>query len=329
MHPEVPGHYSEDMELGRWSRNNTRHSLSSSTVQRRAGVCSDFLAYLSSCCGLEEMDSASYYLKRSLSAVTDTSTALGSPRAVRRHPRDLRLPTLQELKAWLDHLREARGPVAYYMGKTAVEVGLRADEIIHLREDQLPPLPLDGQKQAKMPIRYGTKGLRKPQDPAKTGKERSVYIPTEFLVELHRFKDTTRKAMVHRLKNKSDDWKEPNELFFSEKTGKKYSYKRFYEIWKSVPLPFSEYSPHIARHAWACYTLIDKMGEDLKILVRNSNADHAAVDRLIANIVRIWISGQLGHVDEKTTDMYIQWVRETPALKAFTDNWWDYLNAPL
>lgn len=73
--------------------------------------------------------------------------------------------------------------------------------------------------------------------------------------------------MVYWLKKKSEDWKELNELFFFEKIGKKYLYKCFYEIWKSVLFLFLEYFLYIVCYVWVCYMLIDKMGEDFKNFV--------------------------------------------------------------
>ncbi|MEJ5977579.1 hypothetical protein WG901_13095 [Novosphingobium sp. PS1R-30] len=236
---------------------------------------------------------------------------------------------MDETKAWLTHLQKHKGLGASLMAKMSVGVGLRADEIIHFREEQLPPLPTDGRKEVKMTVCYGTKGQRSPQDLSKRGKERSVLISTDLLIELHLFRDTTRKLTIRRVSQRLNDWEPPEELFFSGKTGRAFSYKRFYEIWKCGPIPFAAFSPHIGRHMWACYTLITKMAEDFEIITKLKGPSHAAVDQLIANMIRIWITPQLGHVDEKTTLMYILWVREVPDLVSFQDQWWDYLNEPL
>jgi hypothetical protein len=101
------------------------------------------------------------------------------------HPQWLRLPTLDELRTWLEELEDRHGRTPHLMAKAAVGIGLRAEEVILLQADQVPPIPSGMAKEATMKICYGTKGGRDPLDPDRRGKARNVRVRRELLIQTY------------------------------------------------------------------------------------------------------------------------------------------------
>ena len=322
--------YQEDMASGEWSRLK-KHKLSASTINRRLVTTIDFLNYAvkRKFRGPFEVEfttiSAPTAVRAPRSKGADTTTPQRAGK-VRAHPKHLRLPTLDETAKWLADLRSKHGITPHLMAKTVVGLGLRADEVGMLRLSQLPKIPSATVKTVTMEICFGTKGGRNPHDPEKRGKARDVRIQIELLKELHGYASGHRRLCLSVFEKQNPGEEHPQQLFLSKNTGKPLSYSRFYELWTSPALPFEHFSPHIGRHIWACYTLIEKIREEIELSVGVSGPIAHIASNLHQNLIETWISTQLGHVDQATSDMYLNWVTDHIDPQSHHASWFDYLN---
>ena len=304
-HGQLTEKYQGDMTSGRWSRLHKGKALSPSTINRRMGTVVDFQRFAAhhGYRGPFKVETRDVLTPRYDPRRRNAEQRVGK---VRQHPTYLRLPTMEEIASWLTELKATRGRTAYFLAKTAVGIGLRPQEVLLLRREQVPDLPTKQAKTAKMEICYGTKGGRDPQDPEKRGKKRIVRVPIELLKDLHDYITGHRKLCLRRFEQINPLDPAPKELFLSKYTGRPLGYDRFYEMWKSPKsLPFKAFSPHLARHIWACYTLVEKNHEQNE-LIRGTHGSLSSIsDQLHETLIRTWISPQLGHVDDRTSGMYL------------------------
>ena len=166
-------------------------------------------------------------------------------------------------------------------------------------------------------IRHGTKGGRTPNDPEKNGKERPIRVPVDFLMELHGYARGHRmlclKAYRELAKKMGSALPPPKQLFLSRHTGRPYSYGRFHALWTSTLVPFKGFSPHLGRHTWAFYTLLEKIREQARLstgvdgplsgfvagLTRIVNRDIHPASTRSCRSVDLHDVHQLGHRDDR------------------------------
>jgi integrase len=133
-----------------------------------------------------------------------------------------------------------------------------------------------------------------------------------LLKDWHGYITGHRKLCLVRFRKQYPDTPAPKELFLSKYTGMPLGYDRFYDLRKSsAALPFKEFSPHLARHAWACYTLVEKIREEVSLSAGVDGPVSGLAGNLHQNLIETWISTQLGHVDQRTSERYLQWSRIT------------------
>jgi integrase len=323
---QVLEHYQGDMASGKWARINKGKPLSPATINRRMLSVTDFLKFAAQQGHRPpfEVEYTDVLDPRDIRRRSLTPRRVGK---VRQHPKHLRLPTLDEISTWLNELHTKHGRTPSLIAKAAIGIGLRAEEVLLLRVDQVPKVPPAPAGTARMEICFGTKGGRDPQDPNKRGKPRNVRVPVDLLKDIHGYITGHRKLCLVRFRNQYPNAPAPKELFLSKYTGRPLGYDRFYDLWKSpASLPFKEFSPHLARHIWACYTLIEKIREEVSLSIGVDGPLSGLAANLHQNLIETWISTQLGHVDPRTSEMYLQWVTEQLNLESHRVSWWDFLN---
>jgi integrase len=318
--------YVGDMIAGRWSKRNKGTIPQPSTINRRLLYVSDFL-YFAAKSGQRDPFQLHFEKVRDPRTGEECGWRQGN---VRHHPRSLRVPTHEELSRWLTALEHNRGRSPYLMAKTVIRLGLRAEETILLRAEQVPPVPADRNRgSVEMWIRHGTKGGRTPNDPEKNGKERPIRVPVDFLMELHGYARGHRmlclKAYRESAKKMGSALPPPKELFLSRHTGRPYSYGRFHALWTSTLVPFKGFSPHLGRHTWAFYTLLEKIREQARLSTGVDGPLSGFVAGLTQSLIETYIQPQLGHVDPSTSTMYTNWVTEMIDLMPTVSAWWDHL----
>ncbi len=128
-------HYQGEMNAGRWSLLERGRPLSPSTINRRMGTACDFLEFAADRGWREPIVVQLESVRRPDVPSRTTQARVGR---MRRHPKELRLPTLVELNDWMIGLTRQSGSTAGLMVRTATLVGLRPDEVRLLRSNQLP-----------------------------------------------------------------------------------------------------------------------------------------------------------------------------------------------
>lgn len=341
--------YQGDMKCGSYSVR--KKPLAPSTINRRMSTVGDFLTF-GATFGLRQPFEVGYETIFNPKAERRTSgnqyeicRRIGR---VRDDPDDLRLPTRLEMKNWLDGIKAGHpglvGITAYLMCRSAVETGMRAEEVVMFRADQLPnPNNKDRNKpdaqSISIKICFGTKGGRKAGDPEKRGKARSIPMGRDWLGRLHDYKRITREVALRKFRKLNPGKADPKELFLSPYTGESYSYERFREFWVQSGLqiktiPYVGWSPHGGRHAWACYQVLEQLNTELDRLkidaALTGGAGHVPsvtwVNQMAGTLIDQFIRPVLGHVSEKTTERYLRWLRRQVEAEHYTKQWSHWLD---
>ncbi|WP_281995195.1 hypothetical protein [Ruegeria faecimaris] len=315
-------HYQGQMCSGHWSLRVVGKPLSSSTINRRMAYVSDFLEY-SALHGLRLPFETE---RRRIRFYPTQDFLMARAGRVRQHPRDLRLPSPNEIGRWLGGMEKRFGPSIALAAKTAIRLGLRPDEVVNLPLNGLPKVPIDRSRATvKMTIIFGTKGGRRIGDSEKKGKPRRINVPVDLLIELHAYARVRRKKLLAKFRKRNPGEKAPKKLFLTDTAGTTLSYHWFYKVWvASQPLPFDGFSPHLARHIWACFTLKEKIQQEIEISSSDALVSQVA-PYLHQTLVDVYLRPQLGHIDTRTSDMYLAWLSDDADLLNLRDSWVSFL----
>ncbi len=317
--------YRKALSTGAWSD----RPLAPSTIKRRMRTASEFLMFVRAPIRPDPQFISGFKVGMVTGRLAQDQSAKLSRdyRAQgRQQPARLRLPTKVEIRVWLTELKARHGITPHLLAKSIFGLGLRAEEALLLRTDQVPDVPTRSVPSVTMQICFGTKGQRIPGDPEKLGKARSVQVPVPLLKDIHSYISIHRKLCLKQYGRGNPGKSLPQEIFLSKHTGEALSYSRFYEIWRTPTPPFKHFSPHIGRHTWACYTLIEKLKEVADLNSQRDETLTAISANLGESLIDIWIRPQLGHVDSRTTSLYLRWVAEAFEEVSLVSSWFDYLD---
>lgn len=318
--------YQKEMQQGSWSAQG--RALAPSTINGRVQEACNFLAWAHARGSRDEFVVPTTTIKVTLHSATSSHGHRAREVEVREgkvrpQPRTLRLPTDDEVRKWLNAVRIKRGPTKALMAELILKTAVRREEAAGWRIDTLPEDPntwnLIGD-QVSVSIKYGAKGADYGSDAGdKIGPERTIFIPLELANKLHEYRRGARmaarakwvKAAPTKGELLSRRSKPSPHLFLSEATGQRITAKSLYEAWTAVgALPYIGWSPHLGRHYWACKTLLHEAKKRHEFM--KSNMGKVPVDWITANStsdIQILIKPQLGHVDQRTSEMYLTWVR--------------------
>lgn len=236
---------------------------------------------------------------------------------VASEPREVEIPQMAKIEAW-----RAQVPVTYADQRayqlligSILEMGLRREEAALLRDSDIPdPKDVKPGPWQILTIRYGTKGMRTPGDPEKKGKPRKVKVATEWLETLNIYRRTGapwgRRAALARFREANPGKPAPKELFLKPRDGTPVSREYVRLLWNEVAeRPHPGWSPHAGRHFYACRMLAALIERDRR---RAKIQGHELLPHLdaLGRGALLELSEFLGHVDPKTTDVYLRWVRE-------------------
>ncbi|MBB5713075.1 site-specific integrase [Sphingomonas xinjiangensis] len=247
----------------------------------------------------------------------------------RQHPSRLRLPSKQELDLWLAEVLARAGPTLHLAIRHIINTGCRLMETALVREWQVPdPDTVDLHRPARMEIFYGAKGGREVGDPDLKGAPRSLRFKRQHLVDLDRYRRLRRKKTLAVFKERNPGEPLPPQLFLSERTGKPITSQAIYRAWhNTATAPFPGWSPHLGRHTFACHTLLELLEEDaqrIKQFVQNQ--PRAYVVSRVEDLTRVYLRPILGHVDEKTTELYLEWIADHLFVANHRASWSNYLS---
>jgi integrase len=327
----VHGRYQGEMLQGTWSRDGT--PLSPQTINLRVTQACDFLSWLADK-GLRtsfEVPVVTRTIKTggATSSVSHEGFQVAARKGkVRKNKRRLRMPTDDQLHAWLKRVYEHCGSTKGLMCETVLLTAMRREEVACLRTDTLPENPKDWhlsnedaprhEQRVLVDIKFGTKGPSYGVDHGdKVGPGRSIWIPLDLAERLHTYRESVRpRALRHFVgaaKNLSEKRKRIGEsahLFLDEKSGQRLTSRALYNAWTSVDLPFEGWSPHLGRDWWACSILWRELKKHEHIASLEPGVSAALLESSAMSIIRLQIQPQLGHAHDSTTMIYLQWVAD-------------------
>lgn len=325
--------YQDEQMRGTWSSERKR-KLKSETANARADEATHFLRW-----------AAAANLRRPFNVRTvtkprrvRTGTASGTGRSVvlvregrarQEHGGSestlIFLPRAEEVRDWLRRVKVQRGYAKALACRLIVETGLRKQELVALTTAQVPGVEMLAHLQAEgrdvAPIRVTvTKGQR----------ARTIQVPLPLAVEIRNWIDTRRLTLAHRFNRRNRDTKKTasERLFLSDAPGHEGTviehhtiYRCFYEV---KPRP-RKWSPHFARHAFACYFLLHALEGEAK--TANASFRDLGAD-WVQSRGRFWLNmlrRQLGHVSQDTTDIYLRWLVTATGISEVAVSWHKFL----
>ena len=236
----------------------------------------------------------------------------------------LDIPKIEEVRDWLNAVRERRGYAKYLACGFILKVGPRLHEVVAVSVDQWPSaealerLQHQGRHAAVMELTV-TKG----------SVPRDVMIPLPFALEVRRWIDgpRLRLAAIYYKRTK----KRPlDNLFLSDCRGYEgipIREKTIADCFREVKPRPPRWSPHPGRHAFACFYVLHALELDAKAAGRSLAEMDAA---WVMNRGDWWLQTlrrQLGHASEETTEIYLTWLRSAAQLASLAGGWHQYLNS--
>ncbi|WP_417729587.1 hypothetical protein [Roseovarius sp.] len=299
--------YARMMADGRWSDDGP---ISRATIEARLSVALDYLSYAAAA-------------PRRWRGSFDDAPILGYGQ-VASADRRCAIPSKADVATWLDRLRVETYPAQHLMTQAIFETGLRREEAVAIRSSQIPPPEAfyPGPYQ-HIEISYGTKGGRDPADSDRKGKPRTIRVRTDFLerLYLHARNPKERPAALAVFRERHPGEKAPDHLFLNPETGSPYSIAQPNKLFKrAAPAPMSPWTPHMGRHFWACWTLLELLQEEAHLagLRRGDLLPSTLKEFGHSSLLRL--KQYLGHVSEETTDIYLAWASEHLRINLMEDS---------
>jgi site-specific recombinase XerD len=320
--------YQKHMRSGEWSTlrddNNRRLGLQPSTINQRVDAATNFLLWAADR-GLR----GNFRIPLERSRVPESARRIERPQGgsrvkVRQNPQQLTLPSVVELGEWIEDVLLKHGPTKALACRSIVETGMRLEETASFRAWQVPdPDDLDPDMPASMQIFYGTKGQREIGDVELKGKSRTLRFEHSFLVILHDYKRLLRAKITA---NRPADVPK-SDIFFLANDGSPLGKQAIYRAFTdSDRLPYKGWSPHAGRHAFACMILLRLIDEDAR---RNATLPErmprGALMLQTEGLIKTYIRPLLGHVSDRTTERYLQWIANQIYLPDFRLSYSRYL----
>jgi hypothetical protein len=318
--------YGDDQACGRWSRDGL--GLDPGTVNDRIDSVTEFLSWAGHRNLRDQFEFPAISYRRRFSTGTSSTAGVrnGTRRAGkrRRKPMNLRLPELSELRSWLADVRRKRGYVKALTCRTILATGIRRLEASLLPLDFLPMLRSEWQVSSAGTVQFLL------TDGTKFGKHRYVTIPLSLAEELHLYRVTERVQSLKKwIKNNPKDatTNKPRTLFLGDYDGTPISSATIYDTWTSARI-YRGWSPHLGRHTWACYTLLDHLKlEAEREGMAIGSVPVTWIESRTSTLISLFVQPALGHLDEQTTKIYLQWLYAQFALPGTFNAWHSFLEA--
>lgn len=336
VHDLVDG-FQGDMLSGRWA--SSKQGLKPATVNLRVQEACNFLQWAA---------------HRNLRAAFDVTkqirrVSVGSAQSshghrslqvasrvgrVRPHPLVLRIPSDQEVSAWLKSVSVEKGATKALICELVVHTGIRREEAVQWRKDTLPDDEGEWQVTGEFVsvlISYGAKGPKyRDERGDERGPSRLVMLPLDFARRLARYKDLVRpglratyvRAAPDVVERRQRMAKPDRRLFLSDFSGEPISAQSLYEAWTGASVqPFLGWSPHAGRHYWACQRLLKGIRSRMMALgmARANVVTGDWITGAAMDDIRLFIQPQLGHVGVQTIDSYLVWLQRAFTLTDMSD----------
>lgn len=323
---DILGKYQAQMRSGHWSIRNKQ--LSANTVNARVDEACLFLSWAA---GMElrepfKVSSKTFSIKiHSFRSPTGQKPRMVTSRIgrVRPDPILLKLPTDNQILTWHRSVLLKFGSTKALMCELLYKTGIRREELVQWRIDTLPfdrtEWPISGEY-VTLKIKYGAKGPKyKDATGDFAGPGRNILVPLELAERLDIYRELKRPQQIARYvragitqqDRRARMVRPSNRLFLSDSTGQPISAASLYEAWTGAPLcPYVGWSPHLGRRYWACKWLLNGiLRRNYFIKKENNNAPYyPELMKTAEEVLLMEIQPQLGHLDPKTSKLYIGWV---------------------
>lgn len=326
---DIVAGYEQEMATGSFTADG--QPLQNSTINQRVDAACSLLTWAAKkgvrgAFGVPTV-TRSYLQRDSTSTHSRVIEATSRANKRRLKPKNLRIPTDDEIGKWLNSVRIRYGRTKSLMVELVLHTGVRRQEVV---DWQIETLPSDRSKWRVSPvaatkvvvtIEHGTKGPKIAARDGETGPPRNIVLPLTLADRLLHYLEFERPKLLKMYvkagatKQEQDERRRnpPQQLFLSDFTGVPVSAQKFYEAWTSAPsMPFEGWSPHLGRHYWACKTLLlelERMRKQANVVLA-SGMPVTWITGSATDIIQLSIQPQLGDIDKKTTEMYLTWVRD-------------------
>lgn len=332
----ISGQYQQEMFDGIWS--STGQPLAPNTINLRVTVASEYLLWMHSkgmraAYSVPSTERTISYSSQASAGFQIKKTIRVRANKVREKSRPLAMPADETIKKWLETTYERTGQTLGLAIETILHTAMRREEVASLPVNVIPedpsawsivnPIAPPHSQQILISISAGVKGQKFGQTPQglKIGPARDILVPLWLANKWNHHRRTVRlKSFAkwmqgHIGKNRIERAQEGAHLFLSEITGAKLTGPQLYHAWRKVPLGEDwdkkslRWAPHDGRHWWACAVLYRELKLEFRIGTINNETAAKLLDRTALSVIELQIQPQLGHVDKKTTMMYLMWIR--------------------
>lgn len=241
----------------------------------------------------------------------------------------LSLPTVKALSKWQTELKVRHGEAISLFAEFLIKTGVRISEGTEFRADDLPD-KIFGEDQnswredwvaaGEVPctICMGIKGPKIFRGSQESVRSRQIYIPIELADRMDHYKREGRATLIMRWVKSGKDRAEREHRKKLAKTDKFWIGKRgrpltpgwVRQAWASVGCGPWKWSPHRARHEFAVTTIVNYTRQLIDYANLTEIPSVGWIHGLMAGQVQIILSPLLGHIDERTTMIYLKAARE-------------------
>jgi len=239
----------------------------------------------------------------------------------RANPVDLRLPSFAELRKW-DAIIRLNQPYEKHLAcRTILGTAIRLLEAECLPVDFVPMNPEHWHienGQVSFMLTEGTKG----------GRHRLISMPLDLCTRLHRYRLRERVEALTKWIGRHPSQAKPRALFLGSYNGAPLSSQTIRTAFSSHRI-YPGWSPHLARHTWACYELLALLSNAVPThLAASGSVPITWVESQARTLISLIVQPQLGHIDEKTTNIYVRWLAMQLSLPSIFSNWHAALDTP-
>lgn len=241
-------------------------------------------------------------------------------------PQHIILPTDEQIKKWLRQVHFLRGPVKALACETIIRTGLRISECNQLLATDIPS-KVNGQWKkewltaGEVPVwvHRGIKGPKISPGSLESTRPREVFLPLDLADRIVEYINEGRSTLMMRAISSIKDKKErerrmretrPSRIWVGEKSGLPFTNGMLYKAWTNVPACPSNWHPHEGRSFFAVETIVQYMRDMMEHHSIKEVSRIGWLDGLMLGQIRIILSPVMGHVCDKTTQIYLKGAKQ-------------------
>lgn len=313
------------------SASRTKKKLGNDTVNARVSEACYFLIW-SSERGFRKPFDMIYKVNRGVNSGRRIVKKTGAVSRVGELPTihsPLSLPTTVALDKWQVMLRARHGEVMALFAEFLIRTGVRISEGVGFRAEDLPEKNFGPERNSwredwitarEVPclISMGNKGPKVQVGSEQSAKPRYIYIPIDLADRLDHYKKEGRKTLITRwlsaAKTKTARLQRQAEArtdkFWLGKRGRPLTAGWVRQAWGNIDARPWKWSPHRARHEFAVNTIVEYTKNMMDFARIDSVPSMGWMYGLMAGQVELILGPLLGHIDERTTEIYLTAARE-------------------